>query len=63
MEQMETWEMILVGMLVAGLLFWLVPGVKRSIESAPKGKPADWMNLAAILGVVVLFVLLLIALV
>lgn len=63
MAQMETWEMILVGVLVALLLVWMGPGVKRSMENSPKGTSKQWMGVVAILGAVGLFVLLLIAMV
>jgi di/tricarboxylate transporter len=63
MGQMETWEMILLGVLVALILVWLGPGVKRSMENSRKGTSKEWMGVVAILGAVVLFVLLLIAMV
>lgn len=60
---MATWEMILLGVLVALLLLWIGPGVKRSIERSPTGTSGDWMTVAAVLAAVVGFVLLLISLV
>lgn len=63
MGQMELWEMIVLGALVAVLLVWMGPGVKRTMETSPKGKSSDWLGVAAILGLVVLFILLLISMV
>ena len=60
---MATWEKILVGALAVGLVFLLWPTVKRGMQQGSKGTSSDWLHLAGIIGIVVLFVLLLIALV
>ena len=63
MGQMETWELILVGILVAIVVLWMGPGVKRTLQSSSKGSTGDWLGLAGVLGIVVVFIFLLIALV
>lgn len=60
---METWEKILVAILAGGLVFWMWPRLRHAMTNSPKGTSSDWMNLAFILGLVVLFVLLLIMMV
>lgn len=55
--------MILLGVLAVGILLWFGPSAKRSVQNSPKGTSSDWMGLAVILGIVVFFVFLLIAIV
>ena len=42
MEQMPTWEMLLLGALVVLVLFWFGPGVKASLEQSRKAAKKDW---------------------
>ncbi|GAB4355947.1 MAG: hypothetical protein Kow006_22740 [Gammaproteobacteria bacterium] len=59
---METWEQLLIGALVAVMLFFWWPGIKATMERSREAEK-DWPGLLIPLGVVVLFVLLLIAMV
>jgi H+/Cl- antiporter ClcA len=63
METPATWEMLLVGALVVMLLFWFRPGLKASLEESRKATAKDWQKLILPIGLVVLFVLFLIAMV
>jgi hypothetical protein len=61
--QVDTWEAVLVGVLVLVLLMWFGPGVKRAVKDAPKGSSEDWKGALIPLAMVLLFVFLLIAMV
>ena len=57
----DTWEAILVGILVLLLLLWFAPGVKEAVKNSPRGTAEDWKGLLLPLGLVVALVFLLIA--
>ena len=63
MEQMATWEMLLLGVLLVLVLFWMGPGVKAMLEKSRQAEERDWAGLLLPIALVVLFVLLLISLV
>lgn len=63
MDQMSTWEMLLLGALVILVLFWMGPGVKVMLERSRQAENRDWAGLLWPIVLVVLFVLLLINLV
>ena len=63
MEQMSTWEMLLLGALVVLVLFWFGPGVKASLEQSRKAEKKDWAGVPLPVGLVVLFVIFLIMMV
>lgn len=60
METMSTWELVLLGILVVLLLFWITPGIKPAFERSRKATAEDWRGLLFPIGLVVLFVVLLI---
>ncbi|HXH02400.1 MAG TPA: hypothetical protein VNN09_03680 [Candidatus Competibacteraceae bacterium] len=61
MQPLSTWEVIALGLL-ALLVVWLFrPGLKAALEQS-RNAPKDWPAVLLPLGLVVLFVLLLIAL-
>ena len=62
MEQMSTWEMVLLGALVVLVLFWMGPGIKPMLEQSRQAEK-DWAGLLLPILAVVLFVILLISLV
>ncbi|MCP5142842.1 MAG: hypothetical protein H6926_01100 [Chromatiales bacterium] len=62
MEEPATWEKILGAILVAGLLFFMWPGVKAAMARSREA-PKDWNGMLIPLGAVVLFVIFLIAMV
>ena len=55
-------EMVVLGALVALLLFWMRPGVKAALARS-KQTQADWQSVIVPIGFVVLFVLFLIMMV
>lgn len=59
---MELWEQLLVGALVAVMLFFWWPGIKATMARSREAEK-DWGGLLLPIGVVVLFVLFLIAMV
>jgi hypothetical protein len=59
----NTWEALLIGVLVLVLLLWFGPGIRQSIKRSPRGTTEDWKGVLLPLGLVVLFVILLVALV
>lgn len=59
----NTWEALLIGVLVLVLLLWFGPGIRQSIKRSPRGTAEDWKGVLLPLGLVVLFVILLVALV
>lgn len=59
---METWEQLLIGALVVVMLFFWWPGIKATMERSREAEK-DWAGLLLPIGIVVLFVLFLIAMV
>lgn len=62
MASYSIWENLLLGLLVVGMLFWMGPGIKATIEKSRTAKP-DWMGLIVPIGFVIMFVIFLIAMV
>jgi len=62
MEEMSTWEMVLVGALVVLVLFWIGPGIKPMLEQSRQAEK-DWAGLLLPIIAVILFVILLISMV
>ena len=60
MDQMETWEMLLLGVLLVLVLFWMGPGVKTMLEQSRQAESRDWAGFLWPIVLVVLFVLFLI---
>jgi hypothetical protein len=62
MQQMETWQAVLLGALAVGVVFLFRPGAKAALERSRQAKK-DWPALLLPLAAVVAFVIFLIALV
>ena len=63
MEQMSTWEMVLVGGITVLVLLWFGPGVKTMLEQSRQAENRDWMGVLIPIVLVILFVFLLISMV
>jgi len=63
MNNLSTWEMILLGAIALGVLIWAGPGVKAMLEQSRRAESRDWSGLLLPLVLVILFVLFLIKMV
>jgi hypothetical protein len=63
MEQMSTWEMVLIGAIVVLVLLWFGPGARTMLEQSRQAENRDWKGLLIPIVMVILFVLLLISMV
>jgi hypothetical protein len=63
MQEMSTWEMVLLGAITVLVLLWFGPGVKTLLEQSRQAEHRDWRGVLVPIALVVLFVLLLISLV
>lgn len=62
MQTASTWEILLAGLMAVLVIFWFRPGIKAALERS-RTAPKDWKGALIPLGLVILFVLLLMALV
>lgn len=62
MESMGLLEAILLGVLAVLVIFWFRPGIRTALEESKKAEK-DWASALIPIGLVVLFVIFLIALV
>ncbi len=59
MQNLSTWETMLIGLIAVLAIFWFSPGIKAATERGKQVK-ADWPAALIPLGLVVLFVTFLI---
>ena len=59
---MALWEQIILGMGAAAMLFFFWPGAKVAMQQSKDAENPDWKGALLPIGVVVLFVMVLIAL-
>lgn len=59
---MSSMEMVILGAMTILLLFWLRPGIKAALARGKQAQ-ADWPSVLLPLGLVVMFVIFLIAMV
>ncbi len=59
---MSTWEQALLGIAAVVILFLFWPGAKKMLEQSQQAENPDWKGALLPIGVVVLFVIVLIAL-
>ncbi|MCZ6471286.1 MAG: hypothetical protein O6649_08025 [Gammaproteobacteria bacterium] len=57
------WLKIGSALLLIAMLFMIFPGARKAAKNSPKGSMQDWMGYILPMGVVILFVILLIAMV
>ncbi len=58
---MAMWEQIMLGIAAVVILFFFWPGAKKAMEQSQQAENPDWKGALVPIGVVVLFVILLIA--
>jgi hypothetical protein len=62
MNQMPVWEQVLIAVVTVLVVLWVRPGLKAALKQSRQAQHKDWQGLLLPLGLVILFVLLLIAL-
>ena len=63
MEQMSTFEMVMLGIIALGVLLWAGPGVKTMLQQSRQAENPDWAGALFPIAIVVLFVIFLIMIV
>ncbi|MGH8593664.1 MAG: hypothetical protein ACREX9_06635 [Gammaproteobacteria bacterium] len=62
MQEVSTWEAVLLGVLALLLVFWFRPGIKEALRQSQETEHKDWAGALIPITLVVLFVILLIVL-
>jgi len=60
--EFSLWENILLGVMVLGIIFWMRPGIKSSMQLSKESK-TDWMGVLIPICFVVMFIVFLISMV
>jgi len=60
--EFSMWENILLGIMALGVVFWMRPGIKQSMQQS-KNAESDWMSLVVPMGFVLMFIIFLVAMV
>jgi hypothetical protein len=60
--ELSMWENIFVGLMAVGLIFWMFPGIKASMERSKNAK-SDWAGFLLPMAAVVILVVFLISMV
>ena len=60
--EFSMWENVFVGLMAVGLIFWMFPGIKASMERS-KDAESDWTGFLLPIAVVIIFVVFLISMV
>ncbi|MCK5829002.1 MAG: hypothetical protein KAH20_01735 [Methylococcales bacterium] len=60
--EFSLWENILLGVMVLGIIFWMKPGIKSSLQFS-KNAESDWVGVLVPIGLVVMFVIFLVSMV
>ena len=63
MEQMSTFEMVMLGIIALGVLLWAGPGVKTMLQQSRQAENPDWAGALFPIAIVILFVIFLIMMV
>jgi hypothetical protein len=63
MDQMPVSEQVLIVVVTVLVVLWIRPGIKAALKQSRQAQRKDWQSPLLPLGLVILFVLLLIALV
>ena len=59
---MAMWEQVLLGIAAFAMVFFFWPGAKKALEQSQQAENPDWKGALLPIGVVVVFVMVLIAL-
>ena len=60
--EFSIWENLLLGVMVLGIIFWMKPGIKASMQIS-KDAESDWMGVLLPVGGVLVFIIFLVAMV
>ncbi|CAH9018214.1 hypothetical protein [Candidatus Nitrosacidococcus sp. I8] len=60
MEEHNTWEMILAGLIALIVILWFSPGIKTAFQHSKQVENKDWKGFLFPIGLVILFVFFLI---
>ncbi len=60
--EFSIWESLLLGVMVLGIIFWMRPGIKASIQIS-RDAETDWMGFLVPIGFVIIFIVFLVAMV
>lgn len=58
--EFSLWENILLAIMVLGVIFWMTPGIRSSLQQS-KQVESDWMGLVVPMGFVLIFIIFLVA--
>ena len=58
---MEMWEQVMLGIGACVILFMFWPGAKKALEQSQKAENPDWKGALLPIGIVIIFVIMLIA--
>lgn len=60
--EFSLWENLILGIMVLGVIFWIRPGIKTSMQQSKDAK-SDWAGLLLPLGAVIIFIVFLVSMV
>ncbi len=60
--EFSIWENLLMGIMVIGVILWMRPGIKASMQES-RGAKHDWMGVLVPIGFVIIFIVFLVAMV
>jgi TRAP-type C4-dicarboxylate transport system permease small subunit len=60
--EFSLWESLLLGVMVLGIIFWMRPGIKLSMQQSKNAK-SDWIGLLVPIGFVIIFIVFLVSMV
>jgi len=63
MQPMGIWESLAVAAIAVAVIFFFGPGIKQAFKQSSESSSKDWMGVLLPLGLVVLFVIVLVAMV
>ena len=63
MQQLSTWEMLLIGAIAVLVVMWFRPGIKTMLQQSRQAENRDWAGFLIPIALVVLFVMFLISMV